>query len=179
MSEPEKIRTNEVMIDYVSALALSAQNTAMHFMASRDEFMSKYLFGLVALNGGSAIALLTLLGGASRQMTSLGLTPEKIVTAALFFGMGVLAAGTAIFFHSVHLSNQVGVSVSRAINLQGALISTKSGNHEDAQVILERLAKGAPETAYSMIGIVAQNTGGGLWVGGAVAVAMALAKNFA
>lgn len=177
-----KIEHNrQTQISLASANYDSAQSSAHHYMSIRDEFTSKVRFGIIGLNGGSGLAVITILGSIESKLAGFGIGTSTILWSALGFSLGVLTGGLALLVHQNHLVSVSGSAIARAINLRTAVSLLYWGNDDaldKAHKIITEGAKDAPETAFSSWGNNLQYASASCWLYGATNLAVSVALHF-
>ena len=68
----------------------AAEDELRYLMQRRDAQNEKIRFGLIALNGGSLLALMGALGGAGNAASWLGFTPQNALISSASFVLGLI-----------------------------------------------------------------------------------------
>ncbi len=74
----------------------AAEDELRYLMQRRDAQNEKIRFGLIALNGGSLLALMGALGGAGNAASWLGFTPQNALISSASFVLGLILSGIAV-----------------------------------------------------------------------------------
>jgi hypothetical protein len=152
---------------------------AQHLRSQRDDLTSKIRFGLVALNGASVVAVLTLYGSLKNDLAGLGITSGAVMWAVGFFVVGVVCAGLCLSSHQNQLVIAAGQAEARAITC-GTAVDLSAQNPIPKQLgeILEDLRKHSlPSASYSRAAIWLQQSAASLWLGGSLVLISAILKH--
>lgn len=156
----------------------------------RERLIERSRFGILALNGASAIGILSSYQGLQSQ---LGMDPR---TALAFFAVGMILALVSIHFETIFVGNRAAhmfghLSELRTIratldghlteqgedSLQQQLGDMRERSERDSvtKIELDDSKDGLPnDFAYSPAALITLNFAGGAWIGGILAVWVAL-----
>jgi len=142
-----------------------------YLVQRRDEFSQKIRFGTLALNAGSLIALLGLVGGEGSAAIWLGFTKEIVLYSAIAFTVGLIFSGISINAQQNLMMKESGDAAQKAISLNG-LVARYDGEHNEENNAEYGKHMNAyhemPLTGfqYSNLAIWCQNFAGGAWLAG-------------
>lgn len=145
----------------------NAWQVATYQRSRRDELTSKIRFALAALNGASAVAVLTILGNLPIGL----LTRDDAVIALLGFVAGVALSGLSLYIHEGHLTYLVGESFVRARSLDSCVSAVEAGSDETMSQARHDFMENAHEAEKNMstpengYGVFAAHLAGGCWFG--------------
>lgn len=164
----DAVATNAAM--HRRDLDIAAQQY-MYFIQRRDNLIEKMRFGLVTLNGGSLIALISVLGGDGSAATWLGFTPGNAIISALSFTLGTILAGKSLDSQTNHYVQEAGdqnTRLSAYVALTALCESPLSESSYDNYGRALEATKDLPLTGfqYSWFAIHAQHLAAGAWFTG-------------
>lgn len=149
----------------------AAREEFRYLAARRDQLTDKIRFGLIALNGGSLLALLSAMGGGGEAARWLGFTPQIALASAVAFATGLCLAGVSVTAQQNLSQTETGDAYSRMQKLS-ILVALHKDEHspearEKAIDVFEEYAQ-LPLTGfqYSLWSIISQNFSAGLWIVG-------------
>jgi len=155
---------------------LLASEEARQLVQERDSLTGKIRFGLVALNGGSLLAMLGIASGENMLSTALGFTPNAANFSFIAFVIGVVFGGICLFSHQNEMIVKAGITKARVQSLMnGQLILRPNFPPErdqlkDAYKELESAGELKIEALnVNYRSIVAQNLSAGAWLAGLLA----------
>ncbi|MDB5704451.1 MAG: hypothetical protein JWN66_1567 [Sphingomonas bacterium] len=171
MAEPLSIREK-----IPAAAALAENNLAIdrqayeRLVARRDDVNDKIRFGVIALNSGSLLALLSALGGSGQAAKWLGFDQLTAQFSASAFVTGLIASMAAVIVQQNHSNIEAGDALARtmaAARLLGLYESRDENAHLAWQKALDDYST-APlvNFRYSKLAIALQNAGQGAWLAG-------------
>jgi hypothetical protein len=175
----DRLQQNKIMHqhEYENSLA-----DYRYFQNQRDDLNIRIRFGLVTLNAGSLIALISVFGGEGKAADWIGLTQKSGSFAALMFIIGLLLAGWSVS-RQQSLAQVETIHANAAVKNLSMLIASYEKiasieNLEKQEEISSRLHR-APLVGFkfSIIGIYAQNFSACFWFLGLV-VPISKALNF-
>ena len=149
----------------------AAEDELRYLMQRRDAQNDKIRFGLIALNGGSLLALIGALGGNGTAASWLGFTPQNALISSASFGLGLILSGIAVVCQQNLFVTEAGDASARVQVLRRlvALYDQQATpeNHDrlgEAMKEFHDLSLTGFQFSYSSI--VSQNFSAGAWVMG-------------
>lgn len=156
----------------------------------RERLIERSRFGILALNGASAVGILS---SYQRLHSELGIDPRS---ALVFFAVGMVLALVSIHFETIFVGNRAAhmfghLSLLRRIRAtlddhlternetkfgeQLEDLEERSNRDSLTRIELDDSKDGLPnDFAYSPIALITLNFAGGAWIGGILAVLVAL-----
>lgn len=152
---------------------------AAFYRQHRADLASKMRFGLVGLNGGSAVAIATLYGSSTKHIASAGVDQVTVLVALVAFLFGAWLAGWALQMQFLDAINSEGDANVRAMNLATAAdFSSSSSRQEQVTAAFEAL-RTTPfvrskhdDAAIWFVGI-----SWGCWVCGSMSIAFSISAH--
>ena len=172
MNEPVKIADASAVniAMYVTEGEMAAKRV-VHLMERRDRIAERLQFGVLALNGGSLIALIGALGGDGAAAAWLGFNPERVQQSAVAFVIGATAAAVSLVLEVNLAKVEAGhaearfLTVTRLRALHEAPMTPE--NHERVGVAMkEYQALPLVGFQYSNPALWANALAGGAWLAG-------------
>lgn len=171
--DPVNARTQDIDVVF-------AERRYEYLIAKRDQLQDRLRTGSLALNGGSLVALMTMLGNEGKVAGWIGLNPHNSAVSAAFFALGVLLAGVSMMAADRVCTEESSKAFVRYMTVR-RLAATYEALHspegwKSSQDAIEQ-ASAAPlvDFEYSRLSIFAQNLSGGSWF---VGMAVPLAASF-
>jgi hypothetical protein len=135
----------------------------------RDERADKLRFGIIALNAGSLLALLSALGGEGQAAKWLGFTASNATLAAGAFVGGLILGSASVFFQQNSSTREAGDAFKRYAHAGLVVALSEAVNSEDNRARLSELREGyanLPLVGFrqSILSVVCQNAAQGLWL---------------
>lgn len=156
--------------EYQNEAAFAAARFA-YLVEKRDQLQDKLRFGLLALNGGSLVALLGALSGDGQAASWFGFTVENAKYSAALFASGIVAAGASAITQSNLFTKEAGDANSRRLAASWLAsfheADANDKNWDTLKTLLDDFSK-APlvDFQYSVAAIVLQNLAGSAWLAG-------------
>ena len=143
----------------------NAWQVATYQRSRRDELTSKIRFALAALNGASAVAVLTILG----NLPIGELTREDAVVSLIGLVVGVALSGLSLYIHEGHLTYLAGQSFVRARSLDSCVSAVEAASDEAMFQARHAFMEKAHQAEKNMsaaengYGVFAAHFAGGCW----------------
>lgn len=139
-----------------------------YLVSRRDQLTEKIRFGLVALNGGSLVALLGALGGSGQAAAWLGFSSGTALISAVSFSVGLLLAGWSLTSQQNLSIEESGDAFARVAMIQRLVIGYELVDSQENRDHLEALMieyEQLPLVGFRFRNrsIFAQNFSAGLW----------------
>lgn len=165
--------------DSLAQSLTAATSSADHLRGQRDDVTTKIRFGLVGLNGGSVLAAIAALGGNTAALERIGISLDQLASAIIFFLVGAVVAGVALFQQQNHLVVAAGEANARAIRYAMAVhhANVNPGGDDLGALLKVIAAQTPPEATYSKAAIWFQSFGGALWLGGCSVIVMDVVRD--
>lgn len=137
----------------------------------RAKISERSTFGLLALNGASAVAAFSTLQAAPASLKSLAISPTMVAFSLSAFLLGMILAVIGVWAETTHLIETTGRQFARTNALRNISKTLSDNVHTEA---VERLGQeieqlqSVPPTdfAFSRTHLMLQNFSGGAWLCG-------------
>lgn len=181
MNEVSRIRDADPVNARIQDIDVAfAERRYEYLIAKRDQLQDRLRTGSLALNGGSLVALMTMLGNEGKVAGWIGLNAHNSSVSAACFALGVLLAGISIAAADRVCTAESSKAFVRYMTVRRLAAtyeaSQSPGGWKSSQEALEEASK-APliDFEYSHLSIFSQNLSGGSWF---VGIAVPLAASF-
>ena len=154
-----------VLRDMIARDRESAWQVAHYQRSRRDELTSRIRFALAALNGASAVALLTILG----NLPMGELAPSDALMSLAGFVVGVALSGASLYIHETHLMYLSGQAFLRARALDTCVSAIEAAADETLFEARHRFLDDAHAAERNMsraensFGIITAHFAGAVW----------------
>ncbi|UUL82221.1 hypothetical protein [Sphingomonas qomolangmaensis] len=144
-------------------------------IARRDAIADKLRFGAIALNAGSLIALLSVMGGAATRESWIGLSTTHARWVAAAFVLGILVSGAGAVTEHWLVARSSGDAFAR-MKGAGSVLALHQANFDDEtnaglfEAITTYQELKLVEFQYSWWSICLQNISYGCWIFGALMI---------
>lgn len=172
MAEVPKIR-DKSQVNWAMFNA-DAEHTARrcdYLITRRDQLLDRLRFGILALNGASLIALMSMLGGSGSTAAWLGFNQSIARDSAIAFALGVVLAGiSAMMDANLYRTEAADAEVRRST--VGRLTALYEADFTDdnyrtaGEVMKQYHDLPLVDFQFSKVAITLQNFAGGAWLFG-------------
>ena len=148
----------------------------------RAKIAERSTFGLLALNGASAVAVFSALQASPLALKALGITPAMLSFSLSAFLLGMVIAVLSVHSETLHLTNTAGAQFARTNVLRNIKKALSDKVRPDAVDRLGKELEGLSSVppmdfAYSPVQLTLHNFSGSAWLGGMAYLVWVVGRN--